>query len=283
MRAPLEPLQVSCVVGVPMQQTMDLTTCEGVLVQQETNLCCRCCCCMPNINYRMKAVNGDHGYQPGDQVEPTWYLAEDASFFARCISCFCPGAKKTKWSVHAGGSADGPVVMTHEKGWSNSHCPAVCISDGGEIVRCPCCCFLPYLTTKDADGTVLGTTRYICDMWPFVPKFDVFDADDNHLYRVRSDTCCFGCCVRCRMGGQGQQRRGRLRVPHKIREPCHPHNQVSDADITDLWAGVVRQICTKQETFMTKFPPSSGPNSHAERATLVGATLLLNTLMYDHE
>lgn len=216
-------------------------------------------------------------------------MTEDAGFLGRCMGCLCPGARKTKWTVHEGGTADGPVVMTHEKEVTNSHCPAVCISDGGEIVRCPCCCFLPYLATRDPEGQLLGTTKYVCDMCLFVPKFDVFDAQDQHLYRIRSDTCCFGCCVQCKCGGQkGGSRRGRFRVPHHVREPNEPYNKLSgslgEADITDLWSGFVKQVCTKQETLAIKFPAVADANqAFATKATLVGATILLNTLMYDHE
>jgi hypothetical protein len=63
-----------------------------------------------------------------------------------------------------------------------------------------------------------------------------------------------------------------------------PYNQIGDADITDLWAGVVREVCTKQETLGVKFPPTQpGRDPFATKATLVGSTILLNTLLYDHE
>jgi hypothetical protein len=122
-------------------------------------------------------------------------------------------------------------------------------------------------------------------MWLCVPKFDVFDAMDNHLYRIRSETCCMGCCVKCRRGNGNQgRRRGLFRIPHQIREPVEPYNQIGDADITDLWAGFMRAACTKQETLGVKFPPDvPGQDNFATKATLVGATLLMNTLLYDHE
>jgi len=260
------------------------------MVQQETNLCCRCCCCQPNINYRMQPWYDN--YSPGTDINTTWYMVEDAGFLGRCLSCQFPGARKTRWTVHQGDNASGPVIMYHEKEVTCSHCPCVCVSDGGEIVRIPWCCCLPYLETHAADGRLLGTTRYVCDQYLCVPKFDVFDAQDNHVYRIRSDTCCFGCCVQCRRGNsaqnQGGRRRGLFRVPHQIREPVEPHGKLSgphgEADVTDLWAGWRRQICTKQETLGVKFPHmQEGGDPFAMKATLVGATILLNSLMYDHE
>lgn len=272
----------------PVQQTMAFEATDGVMVQQETNLCCRCCCCQPNINYRMQTYTED--YQAGTDLAAMWYIKENAGFLGRCLSCVFPGAKKTVWTVHVGGDESGPVLMTHEKEMTCSHCPAVFVSDS-EILRIPMCCCLPYLTTRDAAGRVLGTSKYICDMWLFVPKFDVFDADEQHIFRIRPDTCCCGCCVRCRCGrqgqqgqqGQGQRRGGKFRVPFQIREPVEPYNQIADAAITDLWAGFVRTCCTKQETLGVKFPAREGVDMDAMKATLVGTTLLLNTLLYDNE
>merc|ERR1719162_2735637 len=100
------------------------------------------------------------------------------------MSCCFPGARATTWTVHRGHDTSGPVVMRHEKGTTCSHCPAVCLADSGEILRVPWCCCLPYLATVDQDGNLLGTTRYVCDMWLCVPKFDVFDAQDQRMFRV---------------------------------------------------------------------------------------------------
>jgi hypothetical protein len=75
-----------------------------------------------------------------------------------------------------------------------------------------------------------------------------------------------------------------FRVPHLIREPAEPHNQIGDADIVDLWAGFARQVCTKQETLGVKFPPTRpGQEAFAVKSTFIGATILLNSLLYDHE
>lgn len=278
------PLRGAAFAGAPAQQAMRFQETNGVMVQQETNLCCRCCCCTPNINYRMQPYTDD--YQAGTDLAAMWYIKENAGFLGRCVACLFPGAKKTVWTVHEGSDESGPVLMTHEKEMSCSHCPAVFLTDALEILRIPMCCCLPYLVTRDAAGTVLGTSKYTCDQWLFVPKFDVFDASDQHIFRVRPDTCCFGCCVRCRYfqcGQQGRRRGGRFRMPFQIREPVEPYNQIDDAAITDLWAGFVRQSCTKQETLGVKFPACEGVDMDAMRATLVGTTLLMNTLLYDHE
>lgn len=268
------------------QEVMHFVQQPGVMIQQETNLCCKCCCCEPNINYRMQPYIED--YRAGENLQAVWYMAEDAGFLGRCCALMYPGAKSTKWTVHDGPDTSGAVLMTHEKDWTCSHCPLVCISDS-DWIRCPCCCCLPYLTTKGPDGQVLGHTRYVCDMCIFVPKFDIHLGAGEPAYRIRPDTCCGGFCVkpRLRTGTQGGSRGGRFRVPYLIREGNEPYNQIGDAAITDLWAGFKKECCTKQETFGVRFPRDAEPLDHhnkfARKATFVGATLLINTLMFDHE
>jgi len=261
---------------------------QAVLVQQDTNLCCRTCLCQPNINFNMQAYTGQEEYRPGDQIPATWHITEESTCCFRAFACCCPGMRPTTWTVRdgpaAGGGPDSQVLMTHSKGLTCSHCPRVCITDKGELVSIPWCCCLPYLETRDGQGNILGRTNYVCDAFPFVPKFDVFDASERHLYRVLPESCCLGCCIRCRCGGRGSGGR-RLRVPHVVREPREPYAPIDDAAITDLWAGLARQLCTKQDVFAVKFPSSyeQGVDINAAKATLVGATLLLNMLMYEHD
>merc|ERR1712060_701220 len=103
------------------------------------------------------------------------------------------------------------------------------------------------------------------------------------IYRIRPDTCCFGLCVKCtcRRTGDSQGRR-RCRVPFQIREPCAPYNQIADAAITDMWAGFVRECCTKQEVYSVKFPPPpGGRDPYTTTGQLVGAALLVNMLMFE--
>lgn len=269
--------------GPPPQQTMGIESVPGVMIQQDTNMCCRCCCCHPDIDFRMQGYT--ESYEPGTDIEPWWYIREEAGFFGRCMSCWCPGARKTKWTVREGTAPDAPVLMTHEKAMTNSHCPVVCIGDNGDLVRCPCCCFLPYLTTFDAEGRELGTTKYMCNV-PFclVPKLDVVDPSDRAIFRVSPDTCCLGCCVRCTLKRQGGGRQRRFRIPYLIRSPTEPHEQLGDAAVSDLWAGVVRDCFTKREVYGVKFPEvPAGEDPQAVKSLLVGTTLLINALFHEYE
>jgi hypothetical protein len=257
----------------PAQHRMSFDDCAGVMIHQETNVCCKCCCCKPNVNYRMLGwQQGEYTADGRTDIPATWFIAESAGFCPK--HCFFTSARATTWSVHEGDDATGRVIMTHSKG---ATC-AVFASDC-EILRILCCCCLPYLETKDEHGNKLGTTKYVCDQWLCVPKFDVFDANDQRMFRIRSETCCFGCCPACRSGGHG-----RFRVPQQVRHPEPPFDTIPEADITDLWEGG-RRRCTKQELLGVRFPHSNqhGQDVRAAKATLVGTALLVKTLLYDHD
>ena len=100
--------------------------------------------------------------------------------------------------MHEGSGPAGRVVLTHSKEATCSNCPWC---PPHPKMRVPWCFCLPYLETRDADGELLGTTKYVCDACLFVPKYDVLDADGEAAYRIRPDVCCLGACVRFRCGG----------------------------------------------------------------------------------
>ena len=98
--------------------------------------------------------------------------------------CTCQGGDLPKGLTEEDRIKD--VIATHEK----------------PLTLGACCCYVPYLETKDADGKVIGKTQYVCDWCIFVPKFDIFDGNGTKKYRLRPDTCVGGLCVMCRCGGK---------------------------------------------------------------------------------
>lgn len=264
---------------------------NAVIIQQETSMCCRCCCCQPNIDFKMQDYSADT-YAPGNEIQNTWAITEAAALYpGRCCSCMCAGARPTTWTVK---NASGETIMSHSKGMTCSHCPTICCLEG-ELVKCPCCCCLPYMDTYDERQTKIGTTKYVCDSNLCIPKFDVLDANEQRVARIRPDVCCCGCCMRCRtqpagaaQQGQGRRRK-RLRVPFVVRKPEEPWDPIQtptgNAAITDLWTGLANECCTKKDVFTITFPPEQhfmGNDSTAMKKLLVGSTLLVQMLMYEH-
>lgn len=240
-------------------------------MKQHTSQCCRCACCQPDIDWTLHTFVDE--YKDGDQVPQIGFIKEKATFCGRTCSFVYPGARQTTYTVHAGTDASGPVMFTHEKSCSCSHCPWI---PPHPACRVPWCCCLPYLETKDADGKLLGSTTYKCDCCLFVPKFDIYDGSGKWTYRLASDVCCLGCCVRCRCGGKGGKC---LHVPFLVRKPEPPFEKVGDGSIEDLWAGMAKECCTKKDVYSVKFPS----DDVAMKKTMIGATLLLDLVVSEQD
>lgn len=99
------------------------------------------------------------------------HAKEDAAYVGRCFSYCAPGFRATRYSTYSGAEGQGGgLLMTHEKPRTCGQNVVVMLSDNGPI-RCPCCCYLPHMISKDALGNVTGKTEYLCDACLFVPKF----------------------------------------------------------------------------------------------------------------
>lgn len=277
------PMQTSPVMmqgmAPPSPVTMDrLLQSEGIMMKQLTNECCRCFFCQPNIHWTLHPYAKDGG-DMANQDAGVW-VQEDASYCGRCWSCCAPGARATTYrTIDGAPDKNAPTsmksVMTHEKGSTCGQNVIVMITDNGPL-RCPCCCYLPYLRTKDGSGNLLGTTKYLCDMCPFVPKFKVEDTNGQDVYYIRPDVCCLGACMKCKCGGP----KGKCcTVPFLIRDP-RTLSQIEEAEITDLWAGFKNECCTKRNLYGIKFPSAA---SAEQRATLVGAALLIDVAIFEQQ
>lgn len=241
-----------------------------------------------------------------DTLPTKMYITEKSTKCGRTCSFASIGHRELKYTVFedgANGQGKGNVLMTHEK---NCTCPTaqlVWVGDGGPIY-CPCCnfCGLPYLSTKNASGVELGKSQYVCDACCFVPRFDVYDNAKRYTYRVRPKTCCAGCCVACKCGGEKGQC---CRVPFYIREPQSPFKPLPGstgqqgeqgmAQICDLWAGWEHECCTKRNAYAIKLPAAvvkpagsaydfSGNDPQANMAaTLMGMALLVDITCFEQQ
>lgn len=171
----------------------------------------------------------------------------------RCLSGCMPGCRAVKYVQHS--STIPPAVTETEdyhwctcqgdilpKGLTEEDRAKDVIATHEKAQTCgACCCFEPYLETKDASGTVIGKTEYVCDWHICVPKFDIFDRNGTKKYRLRPDTCVGGCCVMCRAGGRGSGGKC-CRIPFIVRdpntfEPIKGNDGSENAQVTELWSG----------------------------------------------
>lgn len=256
------------------------TQVPGYIMKQKNSECCRFLCCQPNMEFTTHDYREE--LKPNEQLETRYTVLETASYCGRTCSFCAPGSRSTTYRMYpgqinvsgdAGAVFGSPIVMSHEKeGTFGADCLLCCSNDGN--IRVPCCCNLPYLTTKDGEGNVLGVTRYVCNICCLVPRFSVENPQGARMYELSPDTCCLGCCVRPRCGGGGAKC---CRVPFIIRHPV-TSQPVDDGKIVDLWAGLAREACTRQNMYQIKFPASA---DQAMRATLLGAALLVDLVVFE--
>jgi hypothetical protein len=287
-------MSVAMVQVGPGVQTMEdgLLESQGVILTQKNSECCRFCCCQPQMDFTTHDYAEEWSQRDESAAKST--ILENASWFGRCMSFCMPGSRETTWTQYKGTvdrqgdqlvTPDGSkpeVLMTHSKPRTNGVNVFLCQGDGGQL-RVPCCCDLPYLETKDPSGRTMGTTRYICDKCLWVPKFSVENGQGQEVYRLRPDTCCLGCCVRCRCGGKGGKC---CRVPILLRDPIthEPVQQTMEGKtapgIVDLWAGFKRECCTRRNVYQVKYPTDIDDDM---KATLVGAALLVDLTLFEQD
>lgn len=183
-----------------------------------------------------------------------------------CAFCF-PGSRATTYEVvHTGASASCQVLFSHQKDLTCSVCPSIipCLC----CVKIPWCCCLPYLTTKDENGHVLGSTEMNCNPCrSSVPYFVVKDASGEPIYDFQYNFLC--CCP----------------VPSDD-FPCvntetlfefrNCRTDQYSGGITELKSGVAN-MCFKRHFYSINFPTDiQGPNRGSLRKTLLGALMLLH-------
>lgn len=320
------PAYTSVALTPPEALTMDrVSENSDLIVAQSTSQFCRCLCFQPSINWILSEENNfTPGMNPFDLQKTSGWIHEESSFCDRTCSHPMPGCRETTYLQHAG---QPPAVLMRSERSGVSSCLTIqsdVLPEGlseedrykdlvavhhkhrtcGTHVKCHTCywlvcCNLPYLETRDPKNeNTLGSTRYVCDYCLFVPKFDIFDKDGQHRYRIRPDTCCCDCCVRPRFGG----RRGRCcRVPFIIRHPdTHlavatrpPSNLAMDrviatnndkvdakARVDVLWSGWANECCTKRNAYHLAFPDDA---TVEDKLTLIGSSILLDITMYEQQ
>jgi len=237
------------------------------------------CGCEAKSEYRVYKGHVEEGQPRDEGIPQLGHLLEDSPFLIRCC-CAASRPFSMNFSVP---DADGPTLLTFNKGWSN---PIMCFVPLGadkDPLTLPCCCCLPNLETVSADGALLGATKYLCDMYLCVPKFGVYDATGTQKYLLRPDTCC-GCCVKVNCapwGGVGPPSRA-LYVPFLIRD-LETGEPLASPDggaafVAKVWSGLKKECCTDADNFHVVFPAAADV---PDRANLLGATVLIDFTWFE--
>lgn len=256
---------------------------KGIVMTQKTSQCCRVLCCQPNIDWtvtpwteEIETLGSDwSGSGVGSHVaysSPYARVEEDAPWAGRCYSCLAPGSRATTLRYYDAEKND-HVMMSHSKGCTNGQNQFLCPGENGNNLRMPCCCFLPYMNSYDANGTLVGTSRYECDACLFVPKYSIYSTTGQPWWVVRPDTCLCGCCVHCQCC-DGSRKARCFRVPYYVRDPVTWEKvDQGNAKFVDLWSGWEAECCTKRDVFEVKFPQNATPS---QKTALVGCAHLID-------
>jgi len=274
---------------------------DELVLAQSTQMCLRHGCCRASINWvLLDSSNFDPraqnvgGMNPFDLPSVGGWIHEESKFFQRCFFS-CPGFRETRFVHHAG-------LPPQSLGSEDRHFCRVQLSSTSSFLKneqlthdivavhekkntCGvglCCCYLPYLRTTNNDGRYLGETRYVCDECIFVPKFMVFDQNKNPKYLLRPDTCIMGLCVMPRFGGQGGKC---CRLPFLLRDPKTLRPLLSNTDeekaqVTELWTGVVNELCFKRHAYHIAFPSDA---TVEEKLTLIGSSILVDVAIFEQD
>uniref|UniRef100_A0A0G4F518 Phospholipid scramblase n=1 Tax=Chromera velia CCMP2878 TaxID=1169474 RepID=A0A0G4F518_9ALVE len=260
---------------VPLQQRM-LADMEGFILKQDNSECCRCCCCQPEIDWRVYSYREDFSHEDLRDFKTLFFVKEKSPWCGRACSYCTPGARPITYEVFSGTQPVGVPVMTHRKRATNGVNVFLLATDGGSI-RIPCCCNLPYLETWKGEE-LQGRTRYLCDEMCCVPKYAVSDASGRERYRIRPDTCCLGCCVACKCDGKNSKC---CRIPFYLRDP-QTDVKINNGNVAieDRWAGLKAECCTRKNVYALPFPDDA---DDPMRNVLLGAAILVDVTVFEQD
>ena len=148
----------------------------------------------PRHRPQVYAGHLEEGQARDQNIPQLGHLLEESPCLLRCC---CSASRPFTMPFTVGAEGQGAKVLDFKKGWN---LPICCLIPTSESDPCPvpCCCFLPTLETYATDGSLVGSTSYLCDEKLFVPKFMVKDYRGVDKYLVRPDTCCLDCCIVCK-------------------------------------------------------------------------------------
>lgn len=256
---------------------------KAILIKQTARGCFQeCLGCEAKSEYKIS--NMDFGYmeskgilKEGAMTQPDeMYALEQSSFCMRC--CWRDG-RSMHISVSSGGEAGGTSIIDYEKPCG---CPLQCsgwlpLGDEGVEFTIPCCCFMPELNTK-IDGVDIKS-KYVCDAYCCISKFAYYE-DNQQVYTVKPDSCCFGCCPTCKCAGR------RPMIPYFFYDM--DGNRITDGSNDDegqpqirkVWAGLAKECCSTADTFALFFPDGIDTK---RKAGLLGMTFLLDFVVFERQ
>lgn len=177
-----------------------------------------------------------------------------------CIRFWCGNFRPYTINLWAGQNQSGSQVGSFKRPWRCA------------LGNCKCCCFQEIIA-ENGSGSQLGSFKETC--WYCFPTFSVNDAAGNSKFIVHMPTCCGGLCINCCAEGCCN-----CRIPFYIYTPGKGDEKRQVGKIVKIWSGMGNELFTDADKFELEYPPGADPSA---KATLLGATFLLNTLFFERQ
>lgn len=180
-----------------------------------------------------------------------FYVKEESECIYRLC---CPNFHSFQMDMTVGSSTGGALVVKYDRPWR-------CIP-----ASCKCCCFQEIVAHDGETKEFIGTIKesfYIC-----VPQYDSYNESNVKNYVIHTPICC-GCLP-------NYCAEGCCRVPFYIYKAEDTKKEAPAGKIVKVWGSLATELIGVHQ-FQCDFPVDS---KASERATLMGATFLLNELYF---
>lgn len=207
------------------------------------------------ISHRVVNASKQFKITPKDSKDPVLLMLNEET---GCCVRICCGPYRP-WTISAKYPESGKEFAVYNR-------PLRCL--GGPL---KCCCFQEMSVT--VHGEKIGGFKEAC--WCCIPTYTVFGQDSSPKYHIHMPTCCCGMCVNVCAGGCCS-----CKVPFYIYDAKEDVEGKEKGKIVKLWGGLVKELITEADTFTLEFPSDADAEM---KATLVGATLMINQLYFENQ
>jgi len=227
--------------------------------------CQECCCCITKSDFKYYDTTNISEDDDENKKKPKVAVSkEEFNFFCRCCLGPCHSFDMTVKAPNVPQGQNPEIIEL------NRPCRL-------PMMGCKCCCYQEATVFSGDDD--LGEIRE--SFWCCVPKFKVYDNDDETVYIVKPPTCCGGMCIDlCTEGPPCPH--CCLMLPWRV----YP----ADAESTNGDAPYVgKMLKIPKETFRDTFNETSYVEMQfpdeadtKKKGLLLGAYLLINSLYFEH-
>mmetsp|Transcript_33992 Transcript_33992/g.80021 ORF Transcript_33992/g.80021 Transcript_33992/m.80021 type:complete len:262 (-) Transcript_33992:131-916(-) len=153
-----------------------------------------------------------------------------------------------------------------------------------EINRPSRCCMGTTKCCCRQEATIFSGDEHLGDIqetcWCCVPKFKVYDQDENELYIIRPPTCCGNMCIDCMPDEKCPCPHGCCMIPcdvYTIQNGAEGFKPIGR--MAKIPKKTFKETFNEINYYKVDFPQDATTN---EKGLLLGSSLLINALYFEH-